>query len=126
AVTFTYSLDFQPYQQVPLVGNQYYSFLHTLSSGRHTITLKAIDANGCIGTLTKTLKIADVTPCPMTMPSTTNKTVACGSVWSFDPPLAFTYCCGTNVTVANLSTVTNGSCPQLIARTWSVTDCCSN
>jgi hypothetical protein len=37
-------------------------------------------------------------------------------------------CCGTNVTLTIVSTVTNGtpSCSQAITRTWRVTDCCSN
>jgi len=36
-------------------------------------------------------------------------------------------CCGTNVTIAILNTVTNGSgCPSIITRTWVATDCCTN
>ncbi len=46
--------------------------------------------------------------------------------WSFDPPVAVDACCGTNVTLTVLNTVTNGTCPQTIVRTWQATDCCSN
>src|SRR5207237_4882385 len=36
-------------------------------------------------------------------------------------------CCGSNVTVSILSTVTNGhGCDLLITRTWVATDCCGN
>ena len=37
-----------------------------------------------------------------------NKSVDCSSDWSFDPPTATDACCGTNVTISVLSTVTNG------------------
>jgi hypothetical protein len=37
----------------------------------------------------------------------TNKTVQCGSAWTFDPPSASS-CCGSNVTVTSTGTVTNG------------------
>lgn len=55
-----------------------------------------------------------------------NKTVECGSPWTFDPPTAFDACCGTNVTVSVLSDVMTGSCPQVFTRTWEATDCCGN
>src|SRR5207245_1743536 len=63
-----------------------------------------------------------------------NKTVECGSNWSFDPPTATDACCGTNVTVTLLNTITNvnadgtpsGPCSQVITATWQATDCCSN
>ena len=35
-------------------------------------------------------------------------------------------CCGPNVTITVLSTVTNGVHPQVITRTWQATDCCGN
>jgi|GEM_PF-1255986 len=57
----------------------------------------------------------------------TAKTVQCGSHWTFDPPPAYNSCCGSNITVTVLNTVTNGtSCNLVILRTWEVTDCCSN
>ncbi len=46
--------------------------------------------------------------------------------WPFDTPTAVDSCCGTNVTITILGTVTNGSCPQQLTRTWLATGCCSN
>ena len=55
----------------------------------------------------------------------TNKTVQCGSKWSFDLPTASS-CCGTNVSIIPTGTVTNGTCPKLITQTWSISDGCGN
>ncbi len=55
------------------------------------------------------------------------KTVQCGSNWNFDPPSAYSACCGSNSIVTVLNTVTNGTaCDLVILRTWEVTDCCGN
>jgi hypothetical protein len=62
---------------------------------------------------------------PLMLSCATNKTVQCGSAWSFDPPTATQPDC-TNVIITVLSTVSNGVCPQTITRTWQATDCCSN
>jgi hypothetical protein len=71
------------------------------------------------------------TQCP------TNKTVQCGTTWSFDPPTA-TSCCpavfgagpagpGTNVLITPVGFVTNGSCPlEDITETWLITDGCGD
>lgn len=57
-----------------------------------------------------------------------NKTVECGSNWSFDPPRVEVPCCGTNFTVGILSTVVSNQdpCLQIATRTWQITDCASN
>ena len=56
-----------------------------------------------------------------------NKTVACGSNWVFDPITATNACCGTNITIAVQSTVTNiGLCLSTYTRIWRVTDCSTN
>ena len=45
--------------------------------------------------------------------------------WSFDPPVVVNACGGaSNVTIITLGTVTNGSSPQRITRTWRATDAC--
>ena len=54
-----------------------------------------------------------------------NKTVQCGSAWSFDTPTATASCGGTNVTLTILSTGTNGTCPKQATRTWQATDLCA-
>ena len=50
-------------------------------------------------------------PEPPLLTCATNKTVPCGTAWSFDAPTAYDACC-TNVTITVLGTVTNsgGSC----------------
>lgn len=59
-------------------------------------------------------------------PEVTNKTALCGSPWTFDPPRAVDACVGTSVLVTVASTVTNGLCPPVITRTWTLTDTCGN
>ena len=89
-----------------------------------TETWLATDCQGQTNSCTRVVTIVDTNPPALTC--ATNKTVQCGTVWSFDPPTASDVCCGTNVTVTIVSTVTNGYCPWLITRTWKATDCCSN
>ncbi len=89
-----------------------------------TQTLLATDACGNTNECSQTVTVVDTTPPVLTCAS--NKTVECGSVWSFDPPTASDTCSGTNVAVSILSTVTNGTCPQLITQTWQATDPCGN
>ena len=55
-----------------------------------------------------------------------DKTVECGSAWSFDTPTATASCGGTNVTLTVLTTVTNGFCPKRLTRIWQATDACAN
>jgi hypothetical protein len=63
-------------------------------------------------------------PCPPgTIICSADKTVECGSTWNFDDPRATNACCGTNMTLIIVNTTTNGTCPQLITRSWQVTDC---
>jgi HYR domain len=64
----------------------------------------------------------DTNDCPLTVNCPTNKTVPCGSSWTFDLPTASSPCC-TNISITVFSTVTNGICPQLITQTWVITDC---
>ncbi len=56
-----------------------------------------------------------------------NKTVECGSAWSFDPPVATDSCGGFPVTTNVLSTVTNmTACGFIATRTWEIVDQCNN
>ena len=65
----------------------------------------------------------------------TNKTVPCGTYWTFDLPVA-TSCCSnlfkgtgvlTNVLITPTSTVTNGTCPTVtVTQTWSIMDKCGD
>jgi hypothetical protein len=78
------------------------------------------NSNGCSQTVT----VLNTSPPVMTC--STNKTVACGSAWNFDPPSAFDACAGSNLVVNVQSTATNGVCPQLATRTWIASNVCNN
>ena len=66
----------------------------------------------------------DVSVVPLCDPMT-NKVVQCGQPWAFDNVTPFDNCSGNNVT-AVINTTTNGYCPQVITRTWSLADACGN
>lgn len=90
-----------------------------------TRTWQATD--GCTGSAScsQTVTVVDTTGPVITCAS--NKTVECGSAWSFDAPAASDACSGTNVTITVTGTLTNGSaCSLAITRTWQITDGCSN
>ena len=89
-----------------------------------TRTWTATDACSNSATCSQTVTVEDTTP--PTLTCSTNKTVQCGSSWTFDPPTAVDTCSGTNVIVGVFSTVTNGICPQVITRTWLAIDLCGN
>ena len=58
----------------------------------------------------------------------TNKTVECGSVWSFNPPVVADSCGSLGAAINILSSVTNMStnCGFIATRTWEIIDTCSN
>ena len=62
----------------------------------------------------------------------TNKTVQCGSKWTFDQPAASSCCASnfsgttTNVLITSIGAVTNGVCPQIITNTWLISDACGH
>ena len=55
----------------------------------------------------------------------TNKTVQCGSGWTFNPPSASS-CCSGKVFITSTSIVTNGTCPKYITNNWIIHDNCGN
>src|SRR6185503_16188842 len=89
-----------------------------------TITWQVADCVGYTTTCSYKVTLVDTVPPIITCP--TNKTVFCGTTWSFDTPTATDACCGTNVTILLLGTLTNGNCPQVISRIWQAVDCCTN
>jgi len=93
-----------------------------ISTGTWTIT----DCLGTMVTCTQMVTVVDTTP--PTITCATNKTVECGTAWTFDSPTATDACCGTNVSISTVGTVTNtpNSCTQIVTRTWRATDCCAN
>jgi hypothetical protein len=52
------------------------------------------------------------------------KVVPLGAAWSFDTPAASDPCSA--ATIRELGTVTNGTSPQFITRTWQATNTCGN
>src|SRR5215471_13571185 len=56
-----------------------------------------------------------------------NKTVECGSSWTFDPPTIIDLCgCGTNYSLSIIGTSTNAStapCVVKAQQVWQVIDC---
>jgi len=89
-----------------------------------TATWMALDACGNTNTCSQSVTNLDTTPPVLTC--ATNKTVECGSVWSFDSPAASDACSGTNVTVTLAGVVTNGTCPAVFTATWAAIDACGN
>lgn len=69
-------------------------------------------------------------PCPsnscITLTCTTNKTVPCGSNWSFDAPTNITDNCCTNFNLTFTTVTNSGPCPLVITRTWTVADTCGH
>lgn len=63
---------------------------------------------------------------PLELACVGNKVVKCDQAWTFDPPTATNACGAAGVTLTVLNTVTNGSCPRTVIRTWLVADACGN
>jgi alpha-tubulin suppressor-like RCC1 family protein len=89
-----------------------------------TRTWQAVNACNNTNTCSQVVSVVDTTPPVLTC--ATNKTVQCGTAWTFDAPTVSDSCSGTNLTVSILSTVTNGVCPRVITRTWQATDAYGN
>ncbi len=89
-----------------------------------TRTWVATDECGNTNTCSQTVTTVDTTSPAITC--ATNKSVECGSAWTFDAPSA-TDAGGTN-TISIVSTTTNAGCGNTFdaTRTWSATDLCGN
>jgi hypothetical protein len=87
-------------------------------------TWTATDACGNKSSCVQTIRVVDTTPPVITCAG--NKTVQCGTAWTFDTPTA-TDGCGTN-SIALVGTVTNATCGStfVATRTWRATDACGN
>ena len=84
---------------------------------------KVTDLCGNSTMCTQVVTLVDFTPPTITCAN--NKTVECGTQWSFDNPTVSDNC-GGPVTLNVVSTTTSGTCPQVITRTWTATDGCGN
>jgi hypothetical protein len=87
-----------------------------------TRTYEATDACDNRALCSQTITVTDTTPPQLTCAP--DKTVECGVAWDFDPPTA-TDSCG-DVSINVLSTLTNGTCPMRITRTYEAVDACGN
>ena len=85
------------------------------------VSCMATDCHGNSNSCTFTVTVLSA---PLQVLCSTNKTVTCGTAWTFDPPTA-TSCC-TNLTITALPPITNGICPQVITQKWIITDSCGN
>jgi hypothetical protein len=84
----------------------------------------ADDCCGNTNVCSQTITIVDTTPPVFTL-CPPNRTVECGSNWTFDTPIATDNCCLAAVTI--LGTFTNNpSCPLILTRVWVASDCCGN
>lgn len=73
--------------------------------------------------------ISKLEPCPdplfRLLVSQPAKSVSCGTDWSFDLPSPVDPCPGADPSITVLATVTNGTCPMVITRTWEGLDACA-
>jgi hypothetical protein len=93
-----------------------------------TRTWSASDSCGNSNTCSQTIILVDTIP-PL-VNCAPNRTVECGTPWTFTPPSGYDLCDGTNIAVTILSTTTNhvGFCASTFAasRAWRITDQCGN
>ena len=90
-----------------------------------TCTWQVIDLCGNIFTGSQTVTVLDTDPPVITCAP--DKTVECGSGWSFDTPTAYDLCCS-NVTlwlVGSNSTYIS-PCQTVWKAVWNAMDCCTN
>ena len=92
----------------------------------HVRNWQAVDCCGNVATCSQVVVVSDTTPPVATCAP--NKTVQCGTAWTFDAPTAFDACCGTNVTITvQFTTLPFGTpCTQTTTRQWLISDCCGN
>jgi hypothetical protein len=99
-----------------------------------TETWQISDGCGASTNCSQTVTVAGCCPTNcLQVQCSTNKTVQCGSTWTFDRPTVSTCCTSnvagvqTNVLIIPTGLVTNGACPQLaITRTWQIIDGCGD
>jgi hypothetical protein len=101
--------------------------------GVHPITVTVYDcASNAASCVVNYTVIPPPGGCSFTLLCSSNKTVQCGTAWTFNPPTWTNNCSPPPGTPSNgvvltvISTVTNGSCPMVITRTWQGVDDCTN
>jgi hypothetical protein len=98
--------------------------------GTHYISVTVMDNQGLADQCLVPFVVSPAPGCVFSLLCATNKTVECGTAWTFDPP-GWTNACapppGTpsnGVALTLVSLVTNGACPQVITATWQGVDDC--
>ena len=101
-----------------------------LPPGTYGITVTVFDSQGLAEQCAVPFTVVAPTSGTFALICAPNKTVECGTTWTFNPPTPTNYCCpragttGNGVVPLGVTTVTNGSCPQMITRTWQAKDDC--
>ena len=97
-----------------------------LSVGSYSLTLQVQDLSSNVFNYAVPFVVLAQVPTPnLTVMCPTNKTVECGSGWSFDAPVVLTACCGVSITTTD-NLISNSVCSQVITRTWQILDGCGN
>jgi hypothetical protein len=98
--------------------------------GQTFVATRVWDATDACGSRLMATQIVSVATQPPVITCAPDKTVECGSVWTFNAPTATEFCGGSNASIAVVSTVTNavGLCGNtfIVTRTWRATDACGN
>ncbi len=90
-----------------------------------TNTWRIYDQCGNTNICTQTVKVVNTNPPEINCVS--NKQVACGAAWTFDPPMAYDACCS-NVTVSLVASnlISQTACQKVWQGIWQAVDCCTN
>ena len=97
-----------------------------LNPGTYPLTIQAMDLQSNTYSCTVAFVVSPPVPTPkLTLLCPTNKTVECGSSWTFDSPVVLTACCGVQMPTTD-SVVSNSPCSEVITRNWQITDGCGN
>ena len=110
-------------------GNVAVSVISTVTNGVCpqviTRTWQAVDDCGQAATCSQTVTVVDTTP--PTINCGPSQIVNCGQAWNFSTPTYSDNCTPAAALVLSVvSTISSGTCPGVITRTWLVTDLCGN
>jgi hypothetical protein len=125
------------YEQLPAGTQQYASGWKTTTNVQNDVSVIAAWPGGFplanwgtplvipgVGPVDLAFKVTTgTTRCPIPVACPVNKSVQCGSSWTFDKPVIGPDQCCTNFTIITNTPVTNGNCPQVITETWTIMDC---
>lgn len=97
-----------------------------LVAGNYSLSLQVMDLQSNVFNYAVPFNVLPQVPPPgLSVTCPMDKTVECGSGWSFDAPVVLTSCCGVNITTSD-NVISNGVCSQIITRTWQILDGCGN